>query len=323
MFVAPLSLSLQKLRLGDNRLGDEVFTVLSELTSLEVLNLSFNEIFEIPDFSLQTLTKLRELYISGNQLSTIPSDDLVVLQELRILHLNCNKLTTLPTELGKLKKLANLDVGNNVLKYNIANWHYDWNWNMNPELRYLNLSGNTRLEIKTKLSEMGFTRKSNVSDFSRLTNLRMLGLMDVTMPLHSNATPDESENRRVRTSLSQINGMAYGIADALGKHDNLSVIDLVIPNFERMKLNASSVFSTVEAMALTSAAVSHTTWPSGVDNACNGSSKSTRTKSRQNLFRCPMHSVVLSFACRRSTLTPSSTMAAASSPRHMQRLLQT
>ena len=233
VFVAPLSLSLQKLRLGDNRLGDDVFSALSELTSLEVLNLSFNEIFEIPDFSLQTLTKLRELYISGNQLSTIPSDDLVVLQELRILHLNCNKLTTLPTELGKLKKLANLDVGNNVLKYNIANWHYDWNWNMNPELRYLNLSGNTRLEIKTKLSEMGFTRKSNISDFSRLTSLRMLGLMDVTMPLHSNATPDESENRRVRTSLSQINGMAYGIADALGKHDNLSVIDLVIPNFRK------------------------------------------------------------------------------------------
>lgn len=233
VFVAPLSLSLQKLRLGDNRLGDDVFSVLSELTSLEVLNLSFNEIFEIPDFSLQTLTSLRELYISGNQISTIPSDDLVVLQELRILHLNSNKLTTLPTELGKLKKLANLDVGNNVLKYNIANWHYDWNWNMNPELRYLNLSGNTRLEIKTKLSEMGFTRKSNISDFSRLTNLRMLGLMDVTMPLHSNATPDESENRRVRTSLSQINGMAYGIADALGKHDNLSVIDLVIPNFRK------------------------------------------------------------------------------------------
>ncbi|TKY86480.1 hypothetical protein EX895_004629 [Sporisorium graminicola] len=233
LFVAPLSLSLQKLRLGDNRLGDEVFSVLSELTSLEVLNLSFNEIFEIPDFSLQTLTKLRELYISGNQLSTIPSDDLVVLQELRILHLNCNKLTTLPTELGKLKKLANLDVGNNVLKYNIANWHYDWNWNMNPELRYLNLSGNTRLEIKTKLSDMGFTRKSNISDFSRLTSLRMLGLMDVTMPLHSNATPDESDNRRVRTSLSQINGMAYGIADALGKHDNLSVIDLVIPTFRK------------------------------------------------------------------------------------------
>ncbi|SPO26130.1 probable Adenylate cyclase [Ustilago trichophora] len=191
VFVAPLSLSLQKLRLGDNRLGDDVFSVLSELTSLEVLNLSFNEIFEIPDFSLQTLTKLRELYISGNQLSTIPSTTGGAARAPYPAS-QLQQLTTLPTELGKLKSSPT------------STW-----------LRYLNLSGNTRLEIKTKLSEMGFTRKSNISDFSRLTSLRMLGLMDVTMPLHSNATPDESENRRVRTSLSQINGMAYGIADAL------------------------------------------------------------------------------------------------------------
>lgn len=74
-------------------------------------------------------------------------------------------------------------------------------------------------------------RRKNVSDFSRLTCLRVLGLMDVTMTLQS--TPDESENRRVRTSLSQINGMAYGIADALGKHDNLSIIDVVIPRFRK------------------------------------------------------------------------------------------
>ncbi|KAN0064637.1 cysteinyl-tRNA synthetase [Thecaphora frezii] len=228
--VRPLAASLRKLRLGDNRLTDDVFSVLSLLPQLEVLNLSFNEIFEIPHFSLSKLKKLREFYISGNHLSSIPSDDLEHLQELRILHLNGNKLQTLPAELGRMGKLVNLDVGNNVLKYNIANWHYDWNWNSNLELRYLNLSGNKRLEIKSTLPDHSGKRTS-ISDFSRLTCLRLLGLMDVTMPLHSNSTPDESDNRRVRTSLSQINNMAYGIADALGKHDNLSIVDVVIPRF--------------------------------------------------------------------------------------------
>jgi adenylate cyclase len=38
------------------------------------------------------------------------------------------QLQTLPAELGKIKKLFALDVGSNVLKYNIANWPYDWNW---------------------------------------------------------------------------------------------------------------------------------------------------------------------------------------------------
>ncbi|PWN50986.1 hypothetical protein IE53DRAFT_368439 [Violaceomyces palustris] len=228
--VPPLALSLKKLRLGDNRLTDDVFSVLSLLRVLEVLNLSFNEIFEIPNYTLSKHGNLRELYLSGNNLSSIPADDLEQLQSLRIMHLNGNKLQTLPAELGRMSKLANLDVGNNVLKYNIANWHYDWNWNSNPELRYLNLSGNKRLEIKSKLADVG-GRRTNISDFNRLYSLRLLGLMDVTMTLQS--TPDETENRRVRTSLSQINNMAYGIADALGKHDNLSIVDVVIPRFRK------------------------------------------------------------------------------------------
>ena len=226
----PLSSTLRKLRLGDNRLGDEVFTVLSLLSQLQVLNLSFNEIYEVPSTSLMHFKNLQELYLSGNSLGSIPADDLVHLQELRILHLNGNKLQTLPAELGRMRKLANLDVGNNNLKYNIANWTYDWNWNSNPELRYLNLSGNKRLEIKSKIVEVNGRRK-NMSDFSRLLSLRVLGLMDVTMTLQS--TPDETENRRVRTSLSQINNMSYGIADTLGKHDNLSIVDVVVPNFRK------------------------------------------------------------------------------------------
>ena len=39
--------------------------------------------------------------------------------------------------------------------------------------------------------------------------------------------PDESDDRRVRTSLSTVHGMAYGIADTLGKNEYLSMLDLV------------------------------------------------------------------------------------------------
>lgn len=232
--ILPLTSSLKKLRLGDNRLTDDVFNILELLASLEVLNLSFNEIYEIPNFSLSKNGQLRELYLSGNNLSSIPADDLEHLDQLRILHLNGNKLQTLPAELGRMQNLVNLDVGNNVLKYNIANWHYDWHWKSNPNLRYLNLSGNKRFEIKS--IEDG-VRRRNVSDFGRLSQLRVLGLMDVTMTTpsaeKSMPIPDETENRRVRTSFSQINGMAYGVADALGVYDNLSIVDVVTPNFRK------------------------------------------------------------------------------------------
>lgn len=124
----PLALSLQKLYLGDNRIGDDVFAPISLMTELRILNLSFNEIYEIPNSSLFKCQQLEELYLSGNKLTSLPPDDLERLVNLKLIYLNGNKLQTLPAELGKIKKLFALDVGNNVLKYNIANWPYDWNW---------------------------------------------------------------------------------------------------------------------------------------------------------------------------------------------------
>jgi adenylate cyclase len=236
----PLSHCLIRLRLGDNRLTEDIFDVLNHLTNLKVLNLSCNEIYELPSYGLSMHVKLEELYLSGNSLNSIPADVLPLLQELRILHLNGNKLQTLPAELGKVMKLVKLDVGNNSLKYNISNQQYDWNWNSNPNLRYLNLSGNKRLEIKSNPVMVGSDdqerhrwKRTDSSDFQRLPNLRLLGLMDVTVTLHQ--MPDQFEDRRVRTSLSQINQMAYGISDALGQHDHLSIIDVVIPRFRKME----------------------------------------------------------------------------------------
>lgn len=125
---SPLATCLQNLTLADNRLSDETFHPVSLMTELRTLNLGYNEIFEIPPKCLPKNTRLEELYLSGCMLTTLPEDDIEKLQNLRILHINGNKLSTLPAELGTLKKLVVLDAGSNVLKYNIANWRYDWNW---------------------------------------------------------------------------------------------------------------------------------------------------------------------------------------------------
>lgn len=69
-----------------------------------------------------------------------------------------------------------------------------------------------------------------MADFSALDKLHVLGLMDVTLMIPT--TPDESEDRRVRTSGSELNNMGYGIADTLGSRvDTLSLVDLVVPRF--------------------------------------------------------------------------------------------
>jgi adenylate cyclase len=73
--------------------------------------------------------------------------------------------------------------------------------------------------------------KHSLSGFTELTQLRVLGLMDVTITTTvMNTTvdiPDDSDDRRVRTSGSTVSGMAYGIADALGKNEYLNMLDLV------------------------------------------------------------------------------------------------
>jgi len=218
--------SLKILMLGDNRLGDDVFEQISFLVELRCLNLSYNEIYEIPTGALSRLTQLTEMYLSGNELTSLPADDLERLGTLRVLHLNCNKLQTLPAELGKIRRLHVLDVGSNSLKYNISNWPYDWNWNWNLDLKYLSLSGNKKLEIKQQAVRAG---ERDLSDFHALTKLRLLGLMDVTAM--GTTVPDQTENRRVRTAGSEAAGMAYGLADTLGKHDHLSLFDTATTNY--------------------------------------------------------------------------------------------
>jgi adenylate cyclase len=121
------------------------------------------------------------------------------------------------------------------------------NRNFNPNLRYLNFSGNKRLKIKPEMTShrYGSTREPSdqklLADFSKLTQLRVLGLMDVTTTFMENV-PDDNEERRVRTSLSTVNKMAYGIADNLGKqmgkHMPLTMLDLVQPEFRDHKNEA-------------------------------------------------------------------------------------
>ncbi|KAI1176825.1 protein phosphatase 2C [Nemania sp. FL0916] len=221
--------SLRQLILADNQLDDDVFEQITLLTELRTLNLSYNDLSDMPQRCIKNWPQLVELYLSGNDLASLPVDDLEEYSLLQVLHINNNKFTNLPADISRAKKLAVLDCGNNQLKYNISNVPYDWNWNLNPNLRYLNLSGNKRLEIKQNNHGTAAQNREQYTDFSRLSNLRVLGLMDVTLTQPS--IPDQSEDRRVRTSGSLAGHLPYGMADTMGRNEHLSTIDLVVPQF--------------------------------------------------------------------------------------------
>lgn len=224
--------SLRHLYLADNRLEDDIFRELSLIPELRVVNLSYNALAELPQGLLRRWPLLSELYLSGNELTSLPSDDLEEGSNLKILHINANRFQVLPAELCKVSKLASLDVGSNSLKYNVSNWPYDWNWNWNRNLRYLNFSGNKRLEIKPNIASLGppAANATDLTDFNSLTHLRVLGLMDVT--LTTPTIPEENEDRRVRTSASLSGSLAYGMADTLGRTEHLSIIDMIVPRLK-------------------------------------------------------------------------------------------
>ncbi|KAK6202340.1 adenylate cyclase [Scheffersomyces amazonensis] len=227
-FRTSLSDSLLVLTLADNRLNDECFSSISFMVSLKALNLSYNDLLEIPEGALRRLTKLNELYISGNELATIPADDLENLKALKLLYLNNNKLVTLPAELSKLTNLQHLDVGSNQLKYNISNWPYDWNWHWNKNLKYLNFSGNKRFEIKqshVKNPETG----EDFDSLLVLKHLKVLGLIDIT--LTTTSVPDQSAEMRIRTTTSELDNIGYGVSDSMGMREFVSNRDVFIQKF--------------------------------------------------------------------------------------------
>ncbi|KAJ7742147.1 hypothetical protein DFH07DRAFT_44310 [Mycena maculata] len=232
--IPPLARSLELLYLGKNSFTDDILHLLMSLKELRVLNLSFNDIRDMPSDFFRHLTELEEVYLSGNGLISFPSEDLPKLMRLSTLFLNGNRLQTLPHELGKVESLTVLDAGSNRLNYNINNWEFDWNWNFNKNLQYLNLSGNKRLQIKSDVSALGHHGQSvptvsreSLAGFSQLTRLRVLGLMDVTIATTGTDILNENNDRRVRRSSSLVNGMPYGIADTLGKNQHLNMFDLV------------------------------------------------------------------------------------------------
>lgn len=117
---------LERLYLSENQLHDGSFDSIWSLTRLSILNLSYNQIFDL-GYDLCKLERLVELYVSGNNITSIP-DTIDKLQALRFLFVNGNKLTNIPAELTKITGLCAVDVSCNSLRYNITNIPYDWNW---------------------------------------------------------------------------------------------------------------------------------------------------------------------------------------------------
>jgi hypothetical protein len=132
------------------------FSEIGQLSHLEILDLSSNQLSNIPPELFQ-LSRLKVLYLYRNQLSNIPPE-LGQLSRLQILNLSKNKLSgAIPPELGTLSNLRELYLYNNQLSGAIP-----------PEIGAL--SSLERLELQN--NQLGGSLPLEMSALSHLRSFR-------------------------------------------------------------------------------------------------------------------------------------------------------
>ncbi|CAL8267327.1 unnamed protein product [Merluccius merluccius] len=106
---------LRRLCLRDNHLS-EVPVVVHSLSSLEILDLSFNDIDELGCSDFLNLTSLQELYLHDNHIKKLEGCVFQNQNDLKVLRLNKNMLLRLEGVFQTgLKKLEFLDITNNAM----------------------------------------------------------------------------------------------------------------------------------------------------------------------------------------------------------------
>ncbi|GLT51973.1 hypothetical protein SLA2020_253420 [Shorea laevis] len=105
--------SLKLLYLFDNQLSGSIPDSIGQLSKLESMDLSGNQLGSIPD-SIGQLSKLESMDLSGNQLGSIP-DSIGQLSKLESMYLFGNQLRSIPDSIGQLSKLESMDLSQNQL----------------------------------------------------------------------------------------------------------------------------------------------------------------------------------------------------------------
>ncbi len=171
------ALNLEKLYVGNNLISESVqIEPIKDLYNLKVLDLSRNQLTEIPEFlfEMKGLTSLNlsdnrinkikgfgkgsvleELYLENNEITTLP--DITPLGKITTLSISGNKLESFPEEAAKLSTLTALAVANNNLTTLPDFSGY-------TNLTVINLEGNNLTSFPTGMGSLENLVQLDISD---------------------------------------------------------------------------------------------------------------------------------------------------------------
>ena len=192
---------------------------LGQLTQLQTLNLSHNQLTALPE-SVGQLTQLQRLDLGGNQLTALP-ESLGRLTQLRSLNLTANQLTALRESLGQLTQLQRLDLSRNQLTA------LPESLGQLTQLQTLDLSNN---QLKAVPESLGLLETLQILSLSR-NKLRVL-------PESIGNLSDISElnlNENQLTELPESIGHLSTLRDLRFYRNNLSDLPLSLGNLRELK----------------------------------------------------------------------------------------
>ncbi|MEO7840152.1 MAG: COR domain-containing protein [Anaerolineales bacterium] len=178
----------------------EIHNDVFELSLLTSLDLSYNELIDLPEF-LTKLKNLKTLDLNFNKLASLP-EAITKLQNLKTLDLSHNQLASLPESIGKLQNLKKLRLDDNQLT-NLPE--------SISELENLTLLNLYRNQFASLPESIGKLKKLTNLD---LGNNKFVNLPDAIIKLQILTTLDLSENQ------------LSNLPEAITKLQNLTTLDL-------------------------------------------------------------------------------------------------
>jgi len=221
---------LQKLDLSSNQLTS-LPRALLQLTQLQSLNLSDNNLETLPDW-FEQLTQLHALYLSDNNLEILP-DWLGQLTQLQSLNLRNNQLIALPDWVGQLTLLQSLNLSSNKLKT------LPESLGELTQLQFLSLSNNKLISLSESLGRLSQLKNLDISSnqliilpsaLGRLSKLQELEIASNQLTVLPDSIGDLKELRKI---LLQENSLT-SLPESFGQLTDLIVLGLGKNTFSKI-----------------------------------------------------------------------------------------
>uniref|UniRef100_A0A0N4Z6F1 PPM-type phosphatase domain-containing protein n=1 Tax=Parastrongyloides trichosuri TaxID=131310 RepID=A0A0N4Z6F1_PARTI len=227
---------IQILKLSRNKLNESSIPVIMSLKKLRLLDISYNNFRFFNDSMLSQLSYLEEINISGNEISTIP-EEISLLESLTVLRAHTNKLKVIP-KFSNTKLLKVLDLSNNLLNNIIPETC------VNENMKFLDLTCN-RIIVNNngkRNEKINIKNLKKKCDIKKHIEIEDIGRKDFFKNLQYGFSESNGDKKKLtlhQIRPKQFENMCFGMIDGYSNNEIAIKIKFLIMEYltNQAKLN--------------------------------------------------------------------------------------